>query len=71
MADNHSRGSSRAVLLAHGQSFSPKSWRICTDCQDILNNGEVDDETKLQITLLIGAHAGSTRKLNKVIGDVG
>ena len=36
---------------------------------DILNNGEVDDETKLQITLLIGAMLGAAQA-NKVIGEL-
>ena len=36
---------------------------------DILNNGEVDEETKLQITLLIGAMLGAAQA-NKVIGEL-
>ena len=36
---------------------------------DFLNNGEVDDETKLQITLLIGAMLGAAHA-NRVMGEV-
>ena len=36
---------------------------------DILNNGEVDEETKLQITLLIGAMLGASQA-NRVMGEV-
>ena len=36
---------------------------------DILKNGEVDEETKLQITLLIGAMLGAAQ-VNRVMGEV-
>lgn len=36
---------------------------------DLLKNGEVDEDTKLQITLLIGAMLGASQA-NKVIGEV-
>lgn len=36
---------------------------------DLLNDGEVDDETKLQVTLLIGVMLGAAQA-NKVVGEV-